>query len=204
MRLQTQQSHKKKNIIKYKTKPNSFYPKTSKFIQANLGNIRELKEGIESFKPKSIANYTAALTRAFEILEETKINSRGAQCNQAIMIIGDGAPENNQEVFQLHNWRDPPYRPVRVFTYLIGKEVANWDDIRWMACENQGYYVHLSDTAEVREMVLNYIPVMARPLVLGRHDHPVIWTQVYADLEVGNALGPLTKQNPKIETPSIV
>ncbi|KRF79596.1 voltage-dependent calcium channel subunit alpha-2/delta-3 isoform X3 [Drosophila virilis] len=152
-------------------------------IQANLGNIRELKEGIESFKPKSIANYTAALTKAFEILEETKINSRGAQCNQAIMIIGDGAPENNQEVFQLHNWRDPPYRPVRVFTYLIGKEVANWDDIRWMACENQGYYVHLSDTAEVREMVLNYIPVMARPLVLGRHDHPVIWTQVYADLE---------------------
>ncbi|XP_030247122.1 voltage-dependent calcium channel subunit alpha-2/delta-3 isoform X8 [Drosophila navojoa] len=182
MRLQTQQPHKKKTI-KYKTKPNSFYPKTSKFIQANLGNIRELKEGIESFKPKSIANYTAALTRAFEILEETKINSRGAQCNQAIMIIGDGAPENNQEVFQLHNWRDPPYRPVRVFTYLIGKEVANWDDIRWMACENQGYYVHLSDTAEVREMVLNYIPVMARPLVLGRHDHPVIWTQVYADLE---------------------
>ncbi|XP_017029919.1 voltage-dependent calcium channel subunit alpha-2/delta-3 isoform X5 [Drosophila kikkawai] len=152
-------------------------------IQANLGNIRELKEGIESFKPKSIANYTAALTKAFEILEDTKSTSRGAQCNQAIMIIGDGAPENNREVFELHNWRDPPYKPVRVFTYLIGKEVANWDDIRWMACENQGYYVHLSDTAEVREMVLNYIPVMARPLVLGRHDHPVIWSQVYADIE---------------------
>ncbi|XP_017113136.1 voltage-dependent calcium channel subunit alpha-2/delta-3 isoform X9 [Drosophila elegans] len=152
-------------------------------IQANLGNIRELKEGIESFKPKSIANYTAALTKAFELLEDTKLSSRGAQCNQAIMIIGDGAPENNREVFELHNWRDPPYKPVRVFTYLIGKEVANWDDIRWMACENQGYYVHLSDTAEVREMVLNYIPVMARPLVLGRHDHPVIWSQVYADIE---------------------
>nr|XP_017106912.1 voltage-dependent calcium channel subunit alpha-2/delta-3 isoform X8 [Drosophila bipectinata] len=152
-------------------------------IQANLDNIRELKEGIESFKPKSIANYTAALTFAFELLEETKSSSRGAQCNQAIMVIGDGAPENNKAVFELHNWRDPPYKPVRVFTYLIGKEVANWDDIRWMACENQGYYVHLSDTAEVREMVLNYIPVMARPLVLGRHDHPVIWSQVYADIE---------------------
>ncbi|KAH8398224.1 hypothetical protein KR222_006390, partial [Zaprionus bogoriensis] len=152
-------------------------------IQANLGNIREFKDLIDRINTTSIANYTAALTKAFEILEDTKINSRGAQCNQAIMIIGDGAPENNQEIFQLYNWRDPPYRPVRVFTYLIGKEVANWDDIRWMACENQGYYVHLSDTAEVREMVLNYIPVMARPLVLGRHDHPVSWTQVYADLE---------------------
>ncbi|KAH8402487.1 hypothetical protein KR009_012344 [Drosophila setifemur] len=152
-------------------------------IQANLANIRELKEGIETFSPKAIANYTAALTFAFELLEETKSASRGAQCNQAIMVIGDGAPENNRAVFELHNWRDPPYKPVRVFTYLIGKEVANWDDIRWMACENQGYYVHLSDTAEVREMVLNYIPVMARPLVLGRHDHPVIWSQVYADIE---------------------
>ncbi|XP_060654964.1 LOW QUALITY PROTEIN: voltage-dependent calcium channel subunit alpha-2/delta-3 [Drosophila nasuta] len=152
-------------------------------IQANLGNIRELKEKIETIKPQSIANYTAALTYAFEIFETARLNSRGALCNQAIMIVGDGAPETNEEVFRFYNWRDPPYRPVRVFTYLIGKEVANWDDIRWMACENQGYYVHLSDTAEVREMVLNYIPVMARPLVLGRHDHPVIWTQVYADLE---------------------
>ncbi|XP_017839483.1 voltage-dependent calcium channel subunit alpha-2/delta-3 isoform X1 [Drosophila busckii] len=152
-------------------------------IQATLGNVRELKEALEGLTPTSIANYTAALLRAFEVLEDSKINSNGAQCNQAIMIIGDGAPDTNEEVFQMHNWQKPPYKPVRVFTYLIGKEVSNWDDIRWMACQNQGYYVHLSDTAEVREMVLNYIPVMARPLVLGRHDHPVIWTQVYADLE---------------------
>jgi len=30
--------------------------------------------------------------------------------------------------------------------------------------------------------VLKYIPVMARPLVLGRTDHPTIWTPVYADV----------------------
>ncbi|XP_061394784.1 voltage-dependent calcium channel subunit alpha-2/delta-3 [Musca vetustissima] len=152
-------------------------------VQANLGNIRELKEGIETVKTVSIANFTAALTKAFEVLEQFRTENHGAQCNQAIMIVSDGAPFSYEEIFELYNWQNLPYKPVRVFTYLIGKEVADVKDIKWMACANQGYYVHLADTAEVREMVLNYIPVMARPLVLGRHDHPVIWTQVYADVE---------------------
>uniref|UniRef100_A0A1A9WG46 VWFA domain-containing protein n=1 Tax=Glossina brevipalpis TaxID=37001 RepID=A0A1A9WG46_9MUSC len=150
-------------------------------VQANLGNVRELKEGIESVKTASIANFSAALTKAFEVLEQYKSDQKGSQCNQAIMIVSDGAPFSYEEIFEQYNWRELPYKPVRVFTYLIGKEVADVKDIKWMACANQGYYVHLMDTAEVREMVLNYIPVMARPLVLGRHDHPVIWTQVYAD-----------------------
>lgn len=47
-----------------------------------------------------------------------------------------------------------------------------------------GYYVHLSTMAEVREQVLQYVPVMARPMVLGKSVHPVIWTPVYADVTV--------------------
>jgi voltage-dependent calcium channel alpha-2/delta-3 len=47
-----------------------------------------------------------------------------------------------------------------------------------------GYYVHLSTLAEVRESVLNYIQVMARPMVLHRTEHPVTWTPVYADVTV--------------------
>ncbi|XP_067644742.1 voltage-dependent calcium channel subunit alpha-2/delta-3 isoform X5 [Eurosta solidaginis] len=151
-------------------------------VQANLGNIRELMEGVDSIKIANIANFTAALTKAFEVLEQFRTENRGAQCNQAIMIVSDGAPFTYEDVFREFNWRDIPFKPVRVFTYLIGKEVADVEHIKWMACANQGYYVHLSDMAEVREMVLNYIPVMARPLVLGKHDHPVIWTQVYADV----------------------
>jgi hypothetical protein len=36
----------------------------------------------------------------------------------------------------------------------------------------------------VKEQVLKYIPVMARPLVLLRETHPIRWTGVYADIEV--------------------
>jgi hypothetical protein len=35
--------------------------------------------------------------------------------------------------------------------------------------------------AEVREQVLTHIPVFARPLVLEGKNHPVIWSNVYAD-----------------------
>jgi hypothetical protein len=40
--------------------------------------------------------------------------------------------------------------------------------------------VHVTTRAEVKEQVLKYIPVMARPLVMyGKN--PVVWSQVYAD-----------------------
>ena len=45
----------------------------------------------------------------------------------------------------------------------------------------------MTTLAEVKEQVLKYIPVMARPLVLLRETHPVRWTGVYADIEVGIA-----------------
>ena len=48
-----------------------------------------------------------------------------------------------------------------------------------------GYFTHVTTLAEVKEQVLKYIPVMARPLVLLRETHPVRWTGVYADIEVG-------------------
>lgn len=107
----------------------------------------------------------------------------GARCNQAIMLISDGVPSKFQEVFEQYNWLNNSYIPVRIFTYLIGREVADVTDIKWMACNNKGYYVHISTTNEVREQVLNYIAVMARPLVLNYQEpRPVVWTGIYADI----------------------
>ncbi|XP_046661084.1 voltage-dependent calcium channel subunit alpha-2/delta-3 isoform X3 [Homalodisca vitripennis] len=151
-------------------------------VQANLENIRELKLGMKNMGPATfIANFSTALITAFDILEQYRESRMGAACNQAIMLVTDGVPYNFKEIFETYNWKNLPFMPVRVFTYLLGKEVADVREVKWMACANRGYYVHLSTLAEVREQVLQYVPVMARPMVLHKDKHPTIWTPVYAD-----------------------
>ncbi|XP_050666414.1 voltage-dependent calcium channel subunit alpha-2/delta-3 isoform X5 [Leptidea sinapis] len=151
-------------------------------VQATLGNIREFKLALDNFDTMEIANFSAALTRAFDLLEIYRNNSGGANCNQAIMLVTDGVPYNYKELFERYNWKYDT--PVRVFTYLIGREVkvADVREVKWMACANKGYYVHLSTLAEVRERVLEHVNVLARPLVLQREKHPVVWTPVYANI----------------------
>ncbi|XP_047117429.1 voltage-dependent calcium channel subunit alpha-2/delta-3 isoform X2 [Schistocerca piceifrons] len=155
-------------------------------VQATLHNIRELKRGMEELHTDKIANFSAVLMHAFELLQSYRESTSGAHCNQAIMLITDGAPYNYKDIFEMYNWHKQPdgevQIPVRVFTYLIGREVADVREVNWMACANKGYYQHLSTLAEVREKVLMYIQVMARPLVLGRTVHPTVWTPVYADV----------------------
>lgn len=62
--------------------------------------------------------------------------------------------------------------------------MADVREVKWMACANRGFYVHLSTLAEVRERVLEHVNVLARPLVLQREKHPIVWTPVYANVTV--------------------
>lgn len=59
---------------------------------------------------------------------------KGAQCNQAIMLITDGAPDTYEAMFKQYN----PESLVRVFTYVIGREVTQITEVYWMACNNRG------------------------------------------------------------------
>lgn len=60
---------------------------------------------------------------------------QGAQCNQAIMLVTDGAPLNYEKIFEKYNW---PHKPVRIFTYVIGREIIDTAATNWMACANKG------------------------------------------------------------------
>lgn len=105
------------------------------YFQATAENIRELRIALDSVKSEGTANFTSALVTGFQILHRYNQSNQGCQCNQAIMLITDGPPSSYKEIFKQYNW---PHMPVRIFTYLTGKDGSNADDMNWMACNNKG------------------------------------------------------------------
>ncbi|XP_025771756.1 voltage-dependent calcium channel subunit alpha-2/delta-3 [Puma concolor] len=69
---------------------------------------------------------------------------------------------------------------VRIFTYLIGREAAFADNLKWMACANKGFFTQISTLADVQENVMEYLHVLSRPKVIDQ-EHDVVWTEAYID-----------------------
>ncbi|CAJ1055922.1 voltage-dependent calcium channel subunit alpha-2/delta-4-like [Xyrichtys novacula] len=146
-------------------------------VQADLDNREHFKLLVEDLHVKGEAKIKKAMKESFKILNEARANGQGSMCNQAIMLITDGAMEDFESVFQEFNW---PERRVRVFTYLIGREMTFAQNTKWIACNNKGYYTHISTLADVQENVMEYLHVLSRPMVIN-HDHDIIWTEAYMD-----------------------
>uniref|UniRef100_A0A3P8S2H6 Calcium voltage-gated channel auxiliary subunit alpha2delta 4 n=1 Tax=Amphiprion percula TaxID=161767 RepID=A0A3P8S2H6_AMPPE len=143
-------------------------------VQADLDNREHFKLLVEELHVKGEGKVKNAMMESFKILNE--VLGQGSLCNQAIMLITDGAMEDFQDVFEKFNW---PERRVRVFTYLIGREMTFAENVKWIACNNK-YYTHISTLADVQENVMEYLHVLSRPMVIN-HDHDIIWTEAYMD-----------------------
>ncbi|KAM8909887.1 voltage-dependent calcium channel subunit alpha-2/delta-4 isoform 1-T1 [Spinachia spinachia] len=146
-------------------------------VQADLDNREHFKLLVDGLHVKGEGKVKDAMKESFKILNEAAALGQGSLCNQAIMLITDGAMEDFQSVFEEFNW---PERRVRVFTYLIGREMTFAENVKWIACNNKGYYTHVSTLADVQENVMEYLHVLSRPMVIN-HDHDIIWTEAYMD-----------------------
>uniref|UniRef100_A0A7E4V298 VWFA domain-containing protein n=1 Tax=Panagrellus redivivus TaxID=6233 RepID=A0A7E4V298_PANRE len=134
-------------------------------IQATTRNKKELRKRLMNVTSEGKAEYEKALGQAFKTLLDIRNDSRhssGPQtgCNDVIMLITDGAPGYYKETFELWNAN----RKVRFFSFLIGEEAIDFDQVKWMACTNRGYMVHVSNMADVQEKIQHYVSVMSRPI----------------------------------------
>ncbi|KAF7991299.1 hypothetical protein HCN44_002861 [Aphidius gifuensis] len=149
-------------------------------VQASPENIKELKFALHTIQSDSITNISSALGTAFEILNKYNRTGLGGQCNQAIMLITSQTEGASRDLIKRYNW---PHMPVRIFTYLIGGDKST--ELKDMACLNKGFYARITSMEDVKTKVFEYIKILARPMVLYQHDHPIHWTPAYIGGESG-------------------
>ncbi|KAK9758435.1 VWA N-terminal [Popillia japonica] len=149
--------------------------------QANNDNKRWLKDSVKALKTDSVANFTSAFIKAFEILQKYNRTGQGCQCNQLIMLITSGPFSSNHKIIQKYNW---PHKPVRIFTYLVGSDSNSVNELHKIACDNKGYYTRVSKASEADEKILHYTKVLSRPMVMYQNDHPIQWTPVFLGRKV--------------------
>ncbi|MBZ3890001.1 Voltage-dependent calcium channel subunit alpha-2/delta-3 [Sciurus carolinensis] len=151
------------------------------------GKIQHFREHLDKLFAKGIGMLDIALNEAFNILSDFNHTGQGSICSQAIMLITDGAVDTYDTIFAKYNWPD---RKVRIFTYLIGREAAFADNLKWMACANKGFFTQISTLADVQENVMEYLHVLSRPKVIDQ-EHDVVWTEAYMDSTLADDQGPV-------------
>ncbi|KAG5870579.1 Voltage-dependent calcium channel subunit alpha-2/delta-3 [Gonioctena quinquepunctata] len=176
------------NVLNYSSSTNYTIPCFGDMlVQATEENIAIFKRAISQLDPEGKTQLDQALQVAFELLANYRMkrncSGHNSNCNQAIMILTDTINANMSDVIARYNHLNNGSNiPVRIFTYMIGKDATILEDSKQISCENRGYYTSVKSLEQVTASVLQYISVIARPLVLQADDHPVSLTHAYADL----------------------
>uniref|UniRef100_A0A914DTY6 VWFA domain-containing protein n=1 Tax=Acrobeloides nanus TaxID=290746 RepID=A0A914DTY6_9BILA len=133
------------------------------------------------FKYVELMDWVLVITPEYEkaIKNSSRERTRDTQmgCNDVIMLITDGAPGYYKEIFEIYNHE----KKIRFFSFLIGEEAIDFDQVKWMACTNRGFMVHIGNMADVQEKVQHYVKVMSR--AVSRQSHAIqketaIWGSV--------------------------
>uniref|UniRef100_A0A8C8SEU9 Calcium voltage-gated channel auxiliary subunit alpha2delta 4 n=1 Tax=Pelusios castaneus TaxID=367368 RepID=A0A8C8SEU9_9SAUR len=92
------------------------------------------KQLVDELQAKGVGTVNKALLESFKILREFREAGQGGLCNQAIMLITDGAVEDYESVFEKYNWPD--------------RKISTLADVQ----ENVMEYLHVLS----RPMVINH------------------------------------------------
>ena len=171
----------------------------NRLVQAGYRNKLTYLEKLKYFRNTSnMAAFQEAYIKAFELLLSNTSENSG--CNKIIMVITDGTQEKPEKVFQ--DFNHIPDNQVRIFTFMIGRDMTDTYTVKWMGCSNHGDFYHVATLADVNEHVHEYIPVLSRPSAL-KNVRESTWSNVFighVDKELKIAVArPAFKNFTKIE-----
>ncbi|KAB0348674.1 hypothetical protein FD754_013531, partial [Muntiacus muntjak] len=81
-------------------------PGSGILVQADRDNREHFKQLVDELMVKGVGVVDRALREAFQILQQFQEAGQGSLCNQAIMLITDGAVEDYEPVLEKYNWPD--------------------------------------------------------------------------------------------------
>uniref|UniRef100_A0A6I8NEX7 Calcium voltage-gated channel auxiliary subunit alpha2delta 4 n=1 Tax=Ornithorhynchus anatinus TaxID=9258 RepID=A0A6I8NEX7_ORNAN len=103
-------------------------------VQADRDNREHFKQLLDELQAKGVGSVSKALREAFTVLQQVRDAGQGALCNQAIMLITDGAVDGYESIFEKYNWP--------------GRKISTLADVQ----ENVMEYLHVLS----RPMVINH------------------------------------------------
>ncbi|CAJ0576960.1 unnamed protein product, partial [Mesorhabditis spiculigera] len=178
------------NILPFAANPQFLDEECSKqhpMLQATMRNKKYLRALMNNITSEGKAEYDAAIEKAFATLKglprdiEWMHKDEVEQSGRNFTLEGKHTIEFPERLLIV---TDEYMKAIRVFTFLIGEEAIDFEQVRNMACQNRGYMVHIQNMADVEEKIQNYIRVMSRPL--GAHDKDIdeksqVWSGVYRE-----------------------
>merc|ERR1712048_479758 len=98
----------------------------------------------ENVAPRGETNFFIGLEKAFEIIKESKMNSKSSFCKGAVLFLTDGEADWDDEKSKAIQEANNGDWDISIFTYAFGDE-ANKDITKRIACENKGIFYSIPD-----------------------------------------------------------
>lgn len=181
------------NVIHFESTPSYLHGCFERtLVRATDFNKQQFKVLLQSMKASNVADFNKAINETYNVFknfsesQEPKVYS----ASRGIMMLSDGALEEYTEAFNnaslALNDSNITFEDIRVFTYLIGKDLKHQMPLKNIACARRGYYTHIASPADVKNNVMEYFHTMNRPLVnQDSYGKKPQWSPMYSSSLIG-------------------